>query len=468
MSDEIFYVSPEIGHDKKHNIIADRTHPIAAKFLVVNGEKVVDPNPQGSSQVNLYKKLDTNGRIDAASVCSNPHNYLIVPANYDPSEAMQFAGTVNAGMATATGVAGPEAGAAVGLAAMTAAFVPGGEQDLQRGERWGIPKGETAPAFRDSASWNLGFVTQMTALPNGTAVAGGGAVNIAGYLWAIVKQYTSSGPNPTQRLDGPLGMSEIDYQAFLSGVKSGQVSEKDGILGVYHWLRDHTLNSTKDAGPTLHDLALDLGQPGLGGFAPMGRTEPLRRKAVPKPQSTNGAAATAVARQVEQGGTRLPDAGETNSANAPSYKAVLAQAKALAAQQRQNRQAVSNGMYLPPSGNGLEGVSFAPIGAHGLGPATRFATRTQPSGATAEMPMSQHANFAGGTLAPGQALGASGKEAAGAFAAMAAPGASAAGQADLGRMVDDYVFRQSRLPPRGGAAFNPLLSPLWAGLKIPG
>jgi hypothetical protein len=35
-------------------------------------------------------------------------------------------------------------------------------------------------------------------------------------------------------------------------------------------------------------------------------------------------------------------------------------------------------------------------------------------------------------------------------------------------MVDDYVFRQSRLPPRGGAAFNPLLSPLWAGLKIPG
>lgn len=33
--------------------------------------------------------------------------------------------------------------------------------------------------------------------------------------------------------------------------------------------------------------------------------------------------------------------------------------------------------------------------------------------------------------------------------------------------LEGYFFRQSRLAPSGGAAFNPRLSPLWAGLKLP-
>ena len=40
--------------------------------------------------------------------------------------------------------------------------------------------------------------------------------------------------------------------------------------------------------------------------------------------------------------------------------------------------------------------------------------------------------------------------------------------AHIERALEDYFFRQSRLPPVGAAAFNPLLSPVWAGLKIPG
>ncbi len=478
MSGEIFYVKPEAGRDKSGNIIPDEFHPIPAKFLIVNGKKVLDPNPEPLHKINLYRKLDANGRIDDSSVFQNSGNYLIVPANYDPSEAMQFAGTVDAGMTAATGFAGPEAGAAVGLAAMTSAFVPGGEQDLQRNERWGIPQGETSPAFRDSASWNLGLVTQTTALPDAAAVAGGAAVNAAGYLWELVKQKAAGSSAPTQKLNGPLGMSDIDYQSFLAGVQSGKISEKDGIIGVYRWLREHTLNGAKDTGSTLHGLALGLGRPGLGGFAPVGRTKPLQRRAVPRPQGAHGAVTTPTARQTEHGGATALGGGEPFAANAPGYKTVLAQAKALAAQQRQNREAAANGMYLAPSGNGLEGISFAPIGTHGLGPAARFAARTQPSGTAAEMPMPQQADFAGETLVPGQAPGQAGTalaaaqagrhEAAGTLAAMTASGTPAASTADAGRALDDYFFRQSRLPPRGGAAFNPFLSPLWAGLKIPG
>jgi hypothetical protein len=40
--------------------------------------------------------------------------------------------------------------------------------------------------------------------------------------------------------------------------------------------------------------------------------------------------------------------------------------------------------------------------------------------------------------------------------------------ADFGDALEEYFFRQSRLAPSGGAAFDPRLSPLWAGLKLPG
>lgn len=33
--------------------------------------------------------------------------------------------------------------------------------------------------------------------------------------------------------------------------------------------------------------------------------------------------------------------------------------------------------------------------------------------------------------------------------------------------LDDYFNRQARLPPSGAAAFDPLLTPVWAGLKLP-
>ncbi|MBU6419052.1 MAG: hypothetical protein KGQ79_04915 [Proteobacteria bacterium] len=47
-------------------------------------------------------------------------------------------------------------------------------------------------------------------------------------------------------------------------------------------------------------------------------------------------------------------------------------------------------------------------------------------------------------------------------------GGSYASGMDFGDALEEYFFRQSRLAPSGGAAFDPRLSPLWAGLKLPG
>ena len=56
--------------------------------------------------------------------------------------------------------------------------------------------------------------------------------------------------------------------------------------------------------------------------------------------------------------------------------------------------------------------------------------------------------------------------AAGAFDAPAG-GAGRVQGGDFADALDDYFFRQSRLAPMGGTAFDPRLSPLWAGLKLP-
>jgi hypothetical protein len=34
-------------------------------------------------------------------------------------------------------------------------------------------------------------------------------------------------------------------------------------------------------------------------------------------------------------------------------------------------------------------------------------------------------------------------------------------------MFEDDMARQARLPPAGGAAFDPRLTPSWAGVKLP-
>jgi hypothetical protein len=87
---DIFYTYPRIRKPGR----PDLTKAIASKYLVFNGSKMVAPvamNPE----INLYKSLNADGKIDEATKFENVGNYLVVPANYDPSEATAFANLVN-------------------------------------------------------------------------------------------------------------------------------------------------------------------------------------------------------------------------------------------------------------------------------------------------------------------------------------------------------------------------------------
>jgi hypothetical protein len=345
MENDVFYVYPQKGRDSSGRIIPDRSKAIAAKFLVVNGTAVVDPNPQSSMQVNIYRRLDSGGRINESSIFSNPHNYLIVPENYEPSETEAAAAGINKDMLIATALGGPETGAAMGLAAMTNAFLPGHEQDLQRGERWGIPQGEISPAFRDAASWNLGYMTQMTLLPNEAAVMGGGALNTLEHDAAEVKKFYGMGPGPTQKLDGPFGMSEVDYRDFLAGAASGKETEKATIPNAFKWLGH-----------------------GIFGDGLEGKGAQLQKFAPDRPgiREATGQAGTPSSTEVQNAPAEGSGTGPGEALT--DYLAVIA-----AAQIRAKRKANQDSGLLPRVSCRFSGRSFAPIGRNGA--VNRFGLR---------------------------------------------------------------------------------------------
>jgi len=42
-----------------------------------------------------------------------------------------------------------------------------------------------------------------------------------------------------------------------------------------------------------------------------------------------------------------------------------------------------------------------------------------------------------------------------------------AARSDVDHAIQDFFMRQARLPPAGGTAFDPRLTPAWAGVKLP-
>jgi hypothetical protein len=165
-------------------------------------------------EINLYKSLNADGKIDEAIKFENVGNYLVVPANYDPSEATAFANLVNNAIDLEGFLAGSVAGIGVGITDMTVNFSLGGKQDLQRGSKWGVPYGDTAPAFKDTASWNLGFVMEQSNMPNVFAEIGGGLLNVGEFL---------THPSNHKRPTGPFGMDPDDAKDFRAGVEAARL-----------------------------------------------------------------------------------------------------------------------------------------------------------------------------------------------------------------------------------------------------
>jgi hypothetical protein len=132
MSDQVFYVGAE---DKNGQL----SGYVPARFLTINCQPVVDPTPGGPNKRIPYVYADDQGadKSDRA----NPNNYLIVPGNFNETQARAYAAEIARMQST------PVIGTPLALLKMAADFKPSGSQDLQRGLQWGIPEGSVVPAF---------------------------------------------------------------------------------------------------------------------------------------------------------------------------------------------------------------------------------------------------------------------------------------------------------------------------------
>jgi hypothetical protein len=501
MSDEIFYVYPQNGRDKYGNPSFDKGKKIAAKFLVVNGKLVVDSNPGGSQQAHIYSGLNADGSINESTIFSNPHNYLIVPANYDPAEAVNFAARINKSMTVANALGEPTVGEAAGLAAMANAFWPGHEQDLQRGERWGVPPHEVSPAFTDAASWNLGYITQMTMLPNETAVMGGGALNILEYFWEEYKRHHGKGSVSTHHLF-PLGMSETDHKAFLAGVESAKETQKTKVsdpgtkpqqkadnlegqtyLEKLRYYKAQALAEAAQKPESFHQILMKALRV-QRSYAPIRK----RQSGQAKPEKPADAAPWPVAELANTPHRRLMNFLQQNPHPAATLMASIARSAAaspglaLAGFVRNMAGDTSAAPSIPPAvfyeyaknNPWLRTASNSPaasLAKAALRPALPSIAprRSAPSG-YARQRGGAPAEFELATMPNGPAMLPTGGFAPGAQSGAPAVDASLASTAITQRQVKsalrDYFNAQARLPPSGATGFDPRLTPAWAGQKF--
>lgn len=219
-------------------------------------------------------------------------------------------------------------------------------------------------------------------------------------------------------------------------------------------------------GGQLHDLALAAGRPVLGGFVPL--LAAAERPAEQKRQAVSAGegrftAATPLAGP-DQGAERR--AGSLPS-DTPLYRVTMAKARHEAAIARERLRAEREALRLPVPGRGVERMSFAPRGAAGVVEQERGHSS---KGYSAPAPGLRRGRAVPGAAAMVESVPRDLSVAPESrhLDMQTVPEQQPAAPLDIRRALDDYFFRQSRLPPNGGAGFNPLLSPLWAGLKIPG
>ena len=265
---------------------------------------------------------------------------------------------------------------------------------------------------------------------------------------------------------GARGLRDVEHDTGAAIRDIGH--DVDAVMGAFR----KALKAVAGAGSAgtrgvgLYDTAMAAGRPGLGGFAPVagvaGRVMPQKSRAMASvgeagflATGQDGVPANAGALAARQEG-----GAET------SYRAVVAQARQQAAAGRARREAEAVALHLPARGAGLAGMSFAPPAAGGAAgggslypgvPGSVEASGLRRRGSVHDAVSVTEAAATDHEEVESQQ-----------FVAGANPAPAAVAPADIERAVEDYFFRQSRLPPLGGAGFNPLLSPVWAGLKIPG
>ena len=349
---------------------------------------------------------------------------------------------------------------------MTKDFWPGGSQDLQRGRKWGVPDGEVAPAFKDSASWDFGFTAAQTLIPNVFAEIGGGILNILEYV-----RHPKEHKPPTL----PFGMDGADKTNFQAGVQAAQPAGGHGLEAIYNdvlaisnWLhgsvapiKDPTTRSSGPRRPADH--ASNDGSP-APGLAPKSAAYAHSYVATNAPVSSETVAPHALYNSFEQIGEQALSSGAIQTTEPIGG---TGKQSGLSVLQFQIGNAGTLPKMLAPYLSHLSdllGPNF-PVGkTHSeLLHYSPFWEREVPS--IAPIGRRGVAETSGETMiAHYDGIGEQGAH------QHSKPEISAAQKLDplkLRGALEDLLTRQARLPPSGATAFDPRVTPAWPGLQLP-
>jgi|GEM_PF-4607005 hypothetical protein len=230
----------------------------------------------------------------------------------------------------------------------------------------------------------------------------------------------------------------------------------------------------------VHSLAMAAGQPGFGGVAPVRRTNiPQRKLGFVDAMPTGAASLPAMVSQRQMRNSLFSSASRVDGAEQKSCRAVMVVARQEAVQAREKREVERSIMYLPSRGVVSTQMSFAPIrlnvsqgeadevaGDHEMAPHVMPLPGDRRS---AILPVSRRARQGDEAIqkAPEVRLEPYNKD-----SVVLTPPSGQSGsepvQFDIGQALEEYFFEQSRMPPAGTTAFDPRLTPAWAGLKLPG
>ena len=173
----------------------------------------------------------------------------------------------------------------------------------------------------------------------------------------------------------------------------------------------------------------------------------------------------------------------TNEVRAFAHHARRAEARAEALAHRQNREQLRLLPHMPHRSVALSHTVFAPVRHTGQGRAAeRHRRQAHPVEARTRRALSRHMPEPQAVAGPWrheqeerplpyrQYEAANPHPLDNAAALTTAPTLREheAPRADFEQALEGYFFRQSRLPPTGTTAFDPRLTPVWAGLKLPG
>lgn len=402
--------------------------PVKNDFLE---EQNLEPNRKDSPPLNLYERLHSDGKIDEASRFVNSKDYLIVPAAFKVSDLMSVAMRMRRLY---------EENRPMGLAAYMYA------------------------TFR--ASFIFGLESELSGISE----------KIAEYWAGKYNQYKNVF---STSIEGPYGMSPEDYMDAHEGYVWGTKIRNDPNSDFYKMMKAWGLDKPVEQGKS-------------------GQMAPIRRFLVPRivsgskrADSEDGGAEISPGMfrfGFSKGATRRNDsdgfnqfaglswfaeAGQLQRTSKHSIRAFISPSKGESGHVEPVSTLVTNWRSKAGAMPGMR--SFAPVG-DGLNPRSMVEEAGtaptigdgNPRGSFAAQSLRHisggmsRADISSGLRRVSESL-----DAGAGYGVQSFADGTVTSQINLARALDDYFNRQARLPPSGATAFDPRLTPAWAGLKLP-